>query len=145
MGSEMCIRDSSVPMQHSGWSLVVRPERLLVLDKASSPSQPLINGSAFDGIVFGGTIREFVFQGESAFLIVALAADASEFGASAIDTAGTDTSDSNTSVSDIAGIEVAVRFSTGTAANIDSLANGQKIELGLHRQDVIVIPKEADQ
>lgn len=106
---------------NQGWSLVVRPERLLVLDKNSSSSQPLINGSAFDGIVFGGTIRESVFQGESAFLIVALASGA-----------------------DSSGVDVAVRFSTGKAANIESLANGQQIELGLHREDVIVIPQEAD-
>ena len=122
-------REGRVPEHAREWALVVRPERLLVLDKTSSPSQPMINGSAFDGIVFAGTIRESVFQGESAFLIVALAQGADFRGSSA-------------SVSDTSGVEVAVRFSTGTAANIENLSNGQKIELGLYRQDVIVIPQE---
>ena len=118
-----------MPEHAREWALVVRPERLLVLDKTSSPSQPMINGSAFDGIVFAGTIRESVFQGESAFLIVALEQ-------------GSDVRGSSASVSDTSGVEVAVRFSTGTAANIENLSNGQKIELGLYRQDVIVIPQE---
>ncbi len=108
------------------WSLVIRPERLLILGNNLSSSAS--NDIAFDGIVLNGTIRESVFQGESAFLIVALAEQSSEH---ALDKT-------------LRVFDVAVRFSTGAAANIESLANGQVVTLGLHRQDVIVIPQEAD-
>jgi putative spermidine/putrescine transport system ATP-binding protein len=103
------------------WSLVIRPERLLVLDTVAP--QPMVNGAAFDGIVFDGTIKESVFQGESAFLIVSIGSEQS---------AGQ------------SGIEVAVRFSTGAAANMERLSADQPVTLGLHRQDVIVIPQDAD-
>lgn len=111
----------------SEWSLVIRPERLLVLDAGPGSSQPMINGAVFDGMVFNGTVRESVYQGESAFLIVA------------IDGAADDQR------SEVSSVDVAVRFSTGAAANIDNLGSGRQITLGLHREDVIVIPQEASQ
>jgi len=122
---------ASAPTQHAEgtqqWSLVVRPERLLILDNNLSGAN--VNGKAFDGIVLNGTIRESVFQGESAFLIVALVADQTALAAA-------DQADR--------AVDVAVRFSTGAAANIESLANGQEVALGLHRQDVIVIPQDIE-
>lgn len=108
-------------LEGTHWSLVIRPERLLVLDTAES--QPMVNGAAFDGIVFEGIIKESVFQGESAFLIVTIGSEQS---------AGQP------------GTDVAVRFSTGTAANMERLSADQPVTLGLHRQDVIVIPQDAD-
>jgi putative spermidine/putrescine transport system ATP-binding protein len=108
----------------SEWSLVIRPERLLVLDTQPGSSQPLINGAMFDDIIFNGTVRESVFQGESAFLVVAIDNTTAE------------------QQREAGSFDVAVRFSTGAAANIHGLGSGRPITLGLHREDVIVIPRE---
>ena len=78
-------------------------------------------------MVFNGTVRESVFQGESAFLIVSIEFTVADQGRE------TDS------------VDVAVRFSTGAAANIEGLASGRQVTLGLHHEDVIVIPQEAAQ
>jgi len=75
-------------------------------------------GASFDGIMFNGIVRESVFQGESAFVIV------------------------ETDVEGEADVEMAVRFGTGIGASAGDLADGQRIAVGLHREDVIVIPQE---
>ena len=88
-----------------GWSLVVRPERLFVIrDRATDPDRT---------IVFEGQVREFVFQGETAFALVAI-------------------SDSH---------ELSVRFGTDSASSENMLRPGDRVSLGLHREDVITIPR----
>ncbi|MEM7171931.1 MAG: ABC transporter ATP-binding protein [Pseudomonadota bacterium] len=89
-----------------GWSLVIRPERLF-----------LANGSNNDGdraIVFDSLVSEAVFQGETAFALVAV--------------------DEET--------ELAVRFGTGNIAKAVSLRPGDQAAIGLLREDVIIIPRD---
>lgn len=91
---------------HGDWSLVIRPERLFVVDgEDSNPDQT---------VVFESTVRESVFQGETAFALVAI--------------------DDET--------ELSVRFGTGSTTRVDFLKNGDQVSIGLHRDDVIVIPRD---
>ena len=88
------------------YSLVVRPERLFLLrGEAADPEKT---------VVFEGTVREFVFQGETAFALV--------------------------EVGD--GHELSVRFSTDSASKENVLRPGDRVSLGLHREDVITIPED---
>ncbi len=87
--------------------LVVRPERLFVLRGETVDPEKTI---AFDG-----TVREFVFQGETAFALVAV-------------------DDRH---------ELSVRFSTDSASSQNELQPGDRVSLGLHREDVITIPDNA--
>ncbi|MBX2839294.1 MAG: ABC transporter ATP-binding protein [Gammaproteobacteria bacterium] len=86
------------------WSLVIRPERLFV----TAPNAP----ASDDQIVFNGVIKESVFQGETAFVLVEL-------------------SDST---------EVAVRYGTDSQSQVQALASGSEVGIQLNRKDVIVIP-----
>jgi putative spermidine/putrescine transport system ATP-binding protein len=87
------------------WALVVRPERLFVIrDEATDPDRT---------IVFEGQVREFVFQGETAFALVAI-------------------SDRH---------DLSVRFGTDSASSENMLQPGDRVSLGLHREDVITIPQ----
>jgi putative spermidine/putrescine transport system ATP-binding protein len=66
-------------------------------------------------VVLEGTLRETVFQGESEMAIVAL-------------------EDS---------VELALRFGTGATAAPSVGKIGDKVSIGLHRKDIILIPKES--
>jgi putative spermidine/putrescine transport system ATP-binding protein len=87
------------------WSLVIRPERLFVVrDEAADCSQT---------IVFSGVVREFVFQGETAFAL--------------------------TSISDK--YDLSFRFGTDSSSSQNVMQPGDKISLGLNRRDAIIIPQ----
>ncbi len=90
----------------AGWSLVIRPERLFAL-RAQTPDSERT-------IVFDGTVRDFVFQGETAFALVAIDG----------------------------GHELSVRFGTSSSLAQFALAEGETVALGLNREDVIVIPRD---
>ncbi len=89
-----------------GWSLVIRPERLHVMSSQDEVSDQTV--------VFKSTVHESVFQGETAFALIAI--------------------DDET--------ELSVRFGTGSAARTHSLKPGDRVSVGLHRKDVIVIPRD---
>ncbi|MEM7172336.1 MAG: ABC transporter ATP-binding protein [Pseudomonadota bacterium] len=89
-----------------GWSLVIRPERLFLANSASDDTDR--------AIIFGGSVSESVFQGETAFALVAI--------------------DEET--------ELSVRFGTGTIAKAVSLRPGDQAAIGLLREDVIIIPRD---
>jgi putative spermidine/putrescine transport system ATP-binding protein len=87
-----------------GWALVIRPERLYVL-----------NGEGHDAertIALRTRVVESVFQGESAFALLALDD----------------------------GTELSVRFGTGSEDRAGLIKAGDEISVGLNREDVIVIP-----
>ncbi len=86
------------------WSLVIRPERVFISDESVSGNENLIS---FDGIV-----KEFVFQGDSAFALVTVANEH----------------------------ELSVRFGTNSASFQNALQSGDKISLGLYLSDVTIIP-----
>ncbi len=92
-----------------GWSLVVRPEHLSIMADAKTATDQTI--------VFKGTVIETVFQGETAFSIVAI--------------------DDQT--------ELQVRFGTGSKAKSSYPQAGDTVSVGLGRDDVIVIPGEQRQ
>jgi len=91
--------------QSNGWSLVIRPERLFVIRDEVKDSEQTI--------VFDGVVREFVFQGETAFAL--------------------------TSVSDK--YDLSVRFGTNSSSSQNVMQPGDRVSLGLHREDVIIIPQ----
>jgi putative spermidine/putrescine transport system ATP-binding protein len=101
---DLQITSDAVAEASEGWSLVVRPERLYVL-----------NGDDHDPgktIVFRTRVIESVFQGESAFALLALDD----------------------------GTELSVRFGTGSEDRSGLLKEGDEISIALNREDVIVIP-----
>lgn len=85
-------------------SLVIRPERLFLTSE---------NEDSDEAIVFSGEVREFVFQGETAFALMAL-------------------NDRH---------QLAFRFGTDAASAQNELRPGDRVSLGLNRRDVIVIPR----
>lgn len=90
-------------------SLVIRPERLFIIqDEIIDPNQT---------IEFPGVIREFVYQGDTAFAL--------------------------STISDK--YELSVRFGTDASSSQDILKPGDKVTLGLNRRDVIIIPQADDQ
>jgi len=92
----------------SEWSLVIRPERLTVVrDEAVDPDQT---------IVFSGVVREFVYQGETAFALM--------------------------SISDK--YDLSFRFGTDASSAHNEMQPGDRVSLGLNRRDVIIIPRGAD-
>ena len=92
------------------WSLVIRPERLFVVaEPATIDSEK--------SVVFTGTVRDFVFQGETAFVVMTM---------------------SN-------GQQVSFRFGTDSSSTENSLQPGQTVAVGLNRQDIIVIPRDKSQ
>ncbi|MGI9408312.1 MAG: ABC transporter ATP-binding protein [Hyphomicrobiaceae bacterium] len=100
------ITNDAVEDNADGWSLVIRPERLQVLNgEGVDPDQT---------VVFRSTVVESVFQGETAFALVAL--------------------DDHT--------ELSVRFGTGSQVTTNLLKPGDKVSIGLNREDVIVVPGE---
>ena len=88
------------------WSLVIRPERLFMADKETIDSEKTI--------VFSGVVRDFVFQGETAFALM--------------------------SVNDT--YDLAFRFGTDSSSSQNILQAGDQVSLGLNRSDVIIIPQD---
>ena len=88
------------------WTLVVRPERLFVIDADATDRR--------HAIVFDGMVRESVFQGETAFALVAI--------------------DER--------VELSVRFGTGSGQRVNVPQAGDSVSVGLDRDDVIVVPAE---
>jgi len=90
----------------SEWSLVIRPERLFVIgDEVIDPEKT---------VVFPGVIREFVFQGDTAFALASIGEQHN----------------------------LSFRFGTDSSSSQDTLHPGDSISLGLHRSDVIIIPRD---
>lgn len=87
------------------WSLVVRPERLFAVKEAITDPD--------ETILFNGVVREFVFQGDTAF---ALASISDEY-------------------------DLSIRFGTDSSEFQNVMRPGDKVSLGLHRRDVIIIPR----
>ena len=92
----------------SDWSLVIRPERLSVIRDDV--------GDSDQAIVFSGVIREFVYQGETAFALM--------------------------SINDR--YDLSFRFGTDSSSSQNAMQPGDKISLGLKRNDVIIIPRVGD-
>jgi len=90
------------------WSLVIRPERLFLADKEIVDSDKTI--------VFTGVVRDFVYQGETAFALM--------------------------SIDDK--YNLAFRFSTDSSSSENILQAGDQVSLGLNRSDVIIIPQDDD-
>ena len=90
------------------WSLVIRPERLFMADKEAVDSEKTI--------VFSGVVRDFVFQGETAWALM--------------------------SVDDK--YDLAFRFGTDSSSSQNILQPGDQVSLGLNRSDVIIIPQDDD-
>ncbi len=92
-----------------GWSLVVRPEHLSIMADPKTDNDKTI--------VFRGKVVETVFQGETAFSIIAI--------------------DDQT--------ELQIRFGTGSKAKSGYPQSGADVSVGLGRDDVIVIPGDQRQ
>ena len=88
---------------HNDWSLVIRPERLYF----GSPSSTALS--------LNGIVRESVFQGETAFMLVTIEG----------------------------GHEVSVRFGTGSMSEAAHLQPGDAVTVYLNHSDAIVIPEQA--
>ena len=111
---DLQFEDHLIARDHAGesgsqWSLVIRPERLFVIRDEVIDSEKTI--------VFPGVIREFVFQGDTAFALASIGEQHN----------------------------LSFRFGTDSSSSQDSLHPGDPISLGLHRSDVIIIPGGAEQ
>ena len=89
----------------SEWSLVIRPERLFVVRESSTDTN--------ETIVFNGVVREFVFQGDTAFVLASVSSK----------------------------YDLSIRFGTTSSESHNAMRPGNKVSLGLDRRDVIVIPR----
>lgn len=89
------------------WSLVIRPERLFAAREGITDSN--------ETIVFAGVVREFVFQGDTAFALTAISSK----------------------------YDLSMRFGTNASESQNAMRPGDKVSLGLHRRDVIIIPQSA--
>jgi len=87
------------------WSLVIRPERLSVIEGE--------NTDANQTIEFSGVVRDFVFQGETAFATM--------------------------SINDK--YDLSFRLGTKASSPLNKIQPGDQISLGLNRADVIIIPQ----
>ena len=89
------------------WLLVIRPERLYIIrDDAVDTDQT---------IIFSGVVREFVFQGDTAFAQASISKEHS----------------------------LSFRFSTDSLSSQNIMQPGEPVSLGLNRRDVIIIPKDS--
>ena len=91
--------------QDGEWVLVVRPERLFPVD----PEQVNLD----QAIVFHGKVREFVYQGETAFAQVSING----------------------------GHDLTVRFGTDSSGSRHLMNPGDQLDFGLNRKDIILISK----
>jgi hypothetical protein len=87
------------------WLLVIRPERLFAVEGSTSDSD--------QNIIFTGVIKEFVYQGETAFALVAI-------------------SDEH---------NLSIRFSTDSSGSQNLMRPGDTLRLGLKRSEAIIIPQ----
>ena len=90
------------------WLLVIRPERLFTVEESSLDSD--------QNIIFSGVIKEFVYQGETAFALVAI-------------------SDQH---------NLSIRFSTDSSGSQNLIKPGDALRLGLKRSEAIIIPKTSN-
>jgi len=86
--------------------LVIRPERLNLINDS--------NVNSDQTIVFKGVVKEFVFQGDTAFVVMSI-------------------NDQHS---------LSFRFSTDASSSSASIQTGQQIGVGLERHNIIVIPKD---
>ena len=86
------------------WSLVIRPERLFITEENKEELEQTI--------VFEGMVQESVFQGETAFALIAI--------------------DDQYNLS--------VRFGTSSTSQTNAKRPGDRVSVGLHREDVVIIP-----
>jgi len=89
--------------------LVIRPERLFIVDETNIDTEK--------AIVLNGVVKEFVFQGDTAFVLLSIG-------------------NSKT---------LSFRFGTDASANSSYMKVGQHLSLGLARKDIIVIPQDVKQ
>lgn len=107
---DQVIQTSNEPRTAKDNSLVIRPERLFRVNGGS------VDGESVDQaqtIVFNGKVRDFVYQGETAYALVTIGDN----------------------------VELAYRFGTDSTSAQQSLKPGDPISLGLNRRDVITIPE----
>lgn len=96
----------------SDWALVIRPERLLLQSDTGHESTRSNDALNDNTLRISGTVKEFVFQGDSAFVLVSLA-DGSELG---------------------------IRSRTGSSSVVSELVSGSSVSVILPADDIIVIP-----
>ena len=102
---DLLIADQPPAAGDNDWSLVIRPERLFVIgDRQVDADQ---------AVVFSGEVREFVFQGDTAYALAAIG-------------------DSQ---------QLAFRFGTDASSSEHFMRPGDPVALGLNRRDVIIIPR----
>lgn len=100
------ISTASPTTDTDGHLLVIRPERLFILnDSQVDPEQT---------IVFNGAVKEFVFQGDTAFVVMSI-----------------NERDN-----------LSFRFGTDASATSSYLQIGQQLSVGLERRNVIIIPAD---
>ena len=87
------------------WLLVIRPERLFAVQDPTTASDQTI--------IFTGVIREFVYQGETAFALVSI-------------------SDQH---------KLSIRFGTDSSGSQNLMRPGETLSLGLKRGEAIIIPQ----
>ena len=87
---------------------MIRPERLFLVEKNNLDSD--------QNIIFEGVIKEFVYQGETAFALIAL-------------------SDQHS---------LSIRFSTDSSGSRDNMRPGESLKIGLKRSEVIIIPENSN-
>jgi putative spermidine/putrescine transport system ATP-binding protein len=89
------------------WSLVVRPERLFFSDEGEEATEQTI--------IFKGVVQDSVFQGETAFAIIAIGEQHT----------------------------LSIRFGTDTISRANAVQPGETMSVGLHREDVVIIPQDS--
>ena len=90
------------------WLLVIRPERLFAVEDSTADSD--------QNIIFTGVIKEFVYQGETAFALIAI-------------------SDQH---------NLSIRFSTDSSGSENLMRPGGTLKLGLKRSEAIIIPQNSN-
>lgn len=99
----------STDKQYTGsgeYLLVIRPERLFLVGEK--------NDDRNDTVVFNGTIKEFVFQGDTAFVVLSI-------------------NNHHT---------LSFRFGTDASSGNNPMQAGQPLSVGLNRKNLIIIPKD---
>lgn len=104
---DQLIKSDSALYKDGEWSLVIRPERLFVISNCATCDPEKT-------VVLNGSVRDFVFQGETAFVVMTMAD----------------------------GQQVSFRFGTDSSSTENSLQPGQTVSVGLNRQDIIIIPRD---
>ena len=87
---------------------MIRPERLFAVEDSSVDSD--------QNIIFKGVIKEFVYQGETAFALVAI-------------------SDQH---------NLSIRFSTDSSGSKNFMRTGDPLQLGLKKSEAIIIPQNSN-